>query len=278
VGWWKGDGNTLDSIRRNDGSAVGNLAYEKGEVGTGFLFDGTSSLADRSFTIDAWINFISVGSRLPIVAHDDGPHNQRKWIFWYDAIGDNAPPGPALRFHLNGPDLGPQDPIWTPWYPNPGTWYHVAVTRQLLGNNVKLTSTYSLYINGQQIISQNSPYVLEDAASTPLTIGQAEGLYTNAIIDEVDIFDRALAPSEIASIYNAGNAGKCVPAPSVVGASLPGFIPDGGKVTCTDTTTGQSVSISLPNGPRSYNCLAAGLSVSPGDKISVDATSAGVAQ
>lgn len=44
-------------------------------------------------------------------------------------------------------------------------------------------------------------------------IGEAEGLgYFDGLIDEVEIFTRALGASELQAIFNAGSAGKCKPA------------------------------------------------------------------
>ena len=43
------------------------------------------------------------------------------------------------------------------------------------------------------------------AATAPLTIGPS----FNGQLDEVEIFNRALDPNEIASIYDAGSGGKC---------------------------------------------------------------------
>ena len=37
--------------------------------------------------------------------------------------------------------------------------------------------------------------------------------YFKGLIDEVDIFNRALSASDIVAIYNAGNAGKCTTPP-----------------------------------------------------------------
>jgi hypothetical protein len=37
--------------------------------------------------------------------------------------------------------------------------------------------------------------------------------YSDTVVDEVSIYNRALTASEIRSIYNAGSAGKCVPSP-----------------------------------------------------------------
>src|SRR2546425_1168878 len=50
----------------------------------------------------------------------------------------------------------------------------------------------------------------------PFQIGSANGTSTpgfffNGVIDELDLYNRALTPSEIQSIFNAGSAGKCKP-------------------------------------------------------------------
>jgi hypothetical protein len=295
ISWYQGENKTFDAVGPNDGFIVGNVGFGSGKVGKAFVFDGKPgsyiavptpnlqfSLADRSFTIDTWVNFTQINTRSPFVAHDDGPTDQRKWIFWYDALGNNSPPGPALRFHINGPDLGPQDPIWVSWSPATGTWYHVAVTRELLGNNIRPTSNYSLYINGKAVATSSSPSVIEDAVLAPVQIGAAEGDGTNGAIDEVDIFDRALSQSEIATIYMAGRAGKCLPRPSVVGTTIAGIVPFIGTTAhaiCRDMTTGTSVFVPLQAGSRSYNCTAAGLTVNPGDTVTITVTTtAGKAQ
>src|SRR2546422_720512 len=70
VGWWKGDGSTLDSIAANNG-ANQNVGFSSGVVGQAFAFDpenlpyGTYSgiqIADKpayaltnSLTIEGWI-------------------------------------------------------------------------------------------------------------------------------------------------------------------------------------------------------------------------------
>jgi len=53
-----------------------------------------------------------------------------------------------------------------------------------------------------------------DKNSTDLLFGakdsnDMEGAFVNGLVDEVELFDRALAASEISAIYNAGHSGKC---------------------------------------------------------------------
>src|SRR5262249_52678619 len=53
-----------------------------------------------------------------------------------------------------------------------------------------------------------------DAVTDPIVIGRNVVIPTDAwqgSIDEVELFNRALSPSEIQSILNAGSAGKCKP-------------------------------------------------------------------
>src|SRR5207302_7339036 len=50
--------------------------------------------------------------------------------------------------------------------------------------------------------------------TNPLTIGArggSVGNFFNGIIDEVEIFNRALTPDEIQFIFDAGSVGKCKP-------------------------------------------------------------------
>jgi hypothetical protein len=64
VSWWRGEGNPLDQIGGNIGNPEGNASYAPGEVGEGFVFDGTwsgvtvgnpTNLQLQNFTIEAWI-------------------------------------------------------------------------------------------------------------------------------------------------------------------------------------------------------------------------------
>ena len=139
--------------------------------------------------------------RAPFVDHNEGAGGTKKWIFWYDDSGHRLPEDPALRFHINSSTLGALDPVVSPWNPNTGRWYHVAITRS--GSN------YSLYIDGAHVITEVDFNTIPDA-ETPLFIGQSElNYFFNGLIDEVEIFNRALSASEIQALYDAGSAGKC---------------------------------------------------------------------
>lgn len=203
VAWYPGDGNANDVQGSNHGTLQGSATFAAGMVGQAFSFDGVSgavSVTDsplwdfgsNEFTIDLWANFDQASGGRPLVSHNDGAGAQNKWLFWLD--------GGLLKFHLNTTGFVVTDIYNFAFVPDPGRWYHLAMTRT--GSN------YVLYIDGDPVDTDTNATAIPDAAA-PLTIGGSEAFRFDGLIDEVEIFSRALVPSEIQSIYNAGSAGKC---------------------------------------------------------------------
>jgi hypothetical protein len=96
--------------------------------------------------------------------------------------------------------------VTTETTPETNTWYHLSGTYD--GSQLKI------YLNGSlEGITQVAGAM--GVSASDLNIGRdpsnAEGSYWNGLIDEVEIFNRALSPSEIQAIYNAGGAGKVKP-------------------------------------------------------------------
>jgi hypothetical protein len=115
-----------------------------------------------------------------------------------------------------------------------GQWYHIAVTN--VGNSV------TLYLNGLQVATGS--FTVATPPNTQFYIGRIPGVLgdtrqLNGMVDEVTVYNRALASSEIQSIYQAGSAGK-IPPPVVVNS--PSIIDGSGgattPVTLTITRTG----------------------------------------
>jgi len=70
-----------------------------------------------------------------------------------------------------------------------------------------------MYVNGA-LQNTTALGTFVDKNSTDLLFGakdsnDMEGAFLNGLVDEVELFDRALAASEISAIYNAGHSGKC---------------------------------------------------------------------
>jgi len=218
IAWWPGDGSAADIAGGNNGTLNG-ASYAPGVAGQAFSFNGGSNatvsnvtvpdselftLGDKPFTMNLWVNFNSLQGRDPFIAHDDGGGYYNKWIFWYDAqsamhghAADTDAPG--LRFHVNGGSWN-GDPIAYPWNPTPGQWYHVALTRS--GDD------FTLYIDGVAVKTTTTPVVIPDP-SAPLTIGSAEAYNLNGLVDEVELYNRALSAKEIKAIYLDGKTGRC---------------------------------------------------------------------
>src|SRR5438309_5838654 len=78
VSWWRGEGDALDQLGNNPGILVGNTSFGAGQVGRGFVFDGSGdgvqvgnppSLQLQDFTIEAWVkrgNFSVVSPSGPV--------------------------------------------------------------------------------------------------------------------------------------------------------------------------------------------------------------------
>jgi hypothetical protein len=232
IAWWPGDGHTHDVQAGHNGKLV-NATYGAGEVGQAFSFNGSNAYVQvpnsavwgfgtEDLTIDVWANFTAVRNSGEIgrldnvfIGDDNGATDQNKWVFALSAG--------MLTFHINGPSIGPQFLAQTPFTPTPGTWYLLAVT--------KTSGTYSIWINGvpsSGTAQTNTTPIPRPTA--PLTIGEAEGLgYFDGLIDEVEIFTRALGASELQAIFNAGSAGKCKPA--ILSPATFSFAPEAVGVT-----------------------------------------------
>ena len=210
IGWWAGDGTADDLVNTNNGTLQGGAACSSGEVGQAFDLDGNSgyvsvpdndlwAFGNNDFTIELWANFADnpwgdeghpYGGAF--ISSDEGPYDVNKW--WFTTGGG------VIDFHINDPVNGPIFLVNADFWPDPGAWYHLALTRS--------GDTYTVYVNGVAAGSDTCDRAIPNA-DVPLMIGQAEGFYFNGQLDEVTIYNRALSDSEIAAIYSAGGAGKC---------------------------------------------------------------------
>jgi hypothetical protein len=208
VSWWPGDGNANDIVGSNDGTLQGGAMFSTGgQVGSAFLLDGINDFVDfgtgvgnfgtADFTVDLWVNFDTLaGEQVLIEKYIETFGPSRTGWGITKLISDQ------LQLYGTGPDT-----IVTVSPPGglaANTWYHIAATRQ--GN------TFRLYFNGGEVASATVSLNLDSTAS--LKIGHRappdpSGFFLDGLIDEVEVFNRALSPSEIAAIFNAGSADKC---------------------------------------------------------------------
>ncbi|HZL79849.1 MAG TPA: LamG-like jellyroll fold domain-containing protein [Candidatus Limnocylindrales bacterium] len=203
IAWWRAESNALDSIGPNNGTLVGETSYAPGKVGQAFNFSAVgdavsaptsgfpTGTSDR--TIECWVylnSFIS-GTESFIAGYGNfgGTGGQAYAMGVY----------PDQRLYFSQWGSGIFGPVL-----NTNQWYHVAVTS---GG----TNSITLYLNGTNVASGSLPF--DTPAGSQLFIGGVSAPFNTrqmvGLIDEVSIYNRALTPAEIQSIYNAGSAGKC---------------------------------------------------------------------
>ena len=218
VGWWPGEGNANDIVGGDNGTLQGGATFASGEVGQGFRLDGTNgyvqipdsaALKPTNVTVEAWV---WLDPNLP--ANRGGEqivfkkNTSSAWFEGYSLLKvtiDNGDGTYSDRFQFCVSRSGNQVAINSQTIAQRGVWYHVAATYD--GNQSKL------YVNGVLEASATPGFML-DYDTTPVFIGTT-GTWApylamfGGIIDEASIYNRALSTNEIASIYNAGSAGKC---------------------------------------------------------------------
>ena len=216
VSWWTGDTDASDIQDGNNGVLTnGALAGVAGKVGGAFSFDGINDFVkipaslnldvgtSSGFTIDAWINPSATSFR-PLVEWNDGGGLSSSvgthfWLGIFKGSGslfaNIVDTSGAFHFIESAPNVITVN-----------TLQHVAVTYD------KITGVATLYKDGTIIEQQNLGSFTPETSSDlylghrPPSIGS--GFYSG-LMDEVEIFDRALSQSEIQDIVNAGSAGKC---------------------------------------------------------------------
>lgn len=231
VAWWPGDGNTNDIVGSNPGTLRFGATYGVGLVGgQAFSFDGVNdgvsilktsvlNMGASDFTIDAWVKFTQIaGPFSPIFVNYAGVPG---YILSVNQSGQAKVwfrPGVALTGGSNDPYV---EAIGTKIL-NDGQWHHVAGVRShataliyvdgvLEGSG---TNPQVLSVNGGSVDTSNCQYARIGAIHT--SGGHCTSVDPNpaeprfqGLIDEVEIFNRALCATDIQAIFNAGAAGKC---------------------------------------------------------------------
>ena len=205
ISHWSADGDASDSQDNNPGTLENGAGFAPGEIGQAFNFQngsyvnaGTSaSLAPATITVEYWVYGRSVNSDYTqtLSRWGNSSSSPNSWIFDYapngiyyfsvdNASGTQANAGSAAPLALNA-------------------WHFVAGTYN--------GTTVSLYVDGQ--LAGTAPLtgpIQDNASTTSFGTKFADGSthYSfNGLIDDVGIYNRALTPAELLTIYNAGDAG-----------------------------------------------------------------------
>jgi hypothetical protein len=200
ISWWPGDGNANDVIGPNNGTLQGGTSFTQGRFGQAFYFDGIDDLVvattkkmptgkdDR--TLEMWIKIdIRRNSEATFAGYGNpggitemfnigARFRSRNLFFASGGLGHSSNGGVQL-------DLK--------------SWYHVAVTNA--------RGIITVYLNGVAVERPIIP--IQTPAGGQFYIGGIPTSYgadrmLNGAVDEVRIYNRALSPSEISSIFNGG--------------------------------------------------------------------------
>ena len=205
VSWWPAEGTPLDAVGANHGVLFRGTGFGTGQVGQAFSFDGVDDLVhvpsspglnlQTALTLDAWINPSIAGGQDRIIA--GRPSGYRLILLADDRLRFVFPlavAGQVIDQSLESTTAVSHD-----------TWAHVAATFDAS------TGEARLYVNGTlentlvapgSIAGMDRPFQIGGFDSS----GVARALFAG-LIDEVALFDRALAPEEI--LLEMSLAGRC---------------------------------------------------------------------
>jgi hypothetical protein len=235
ISWWPGDGNANDIQGSNNGTLMNGATFAPGLVGQAFSFDGINQYVDianaaglnptTALTFDAWVNPQALANAdNTVIAKSSESVGQRSYGMWITNDG---------RVHVEPSSLGTSMADTPPGVVPLNTWTHVAGV-------ITAGVGFNIYVNGvEQSLTTAGPLPALLATTVPVMIGDSDlvtrdWLFTG-LIDEVEIFNRALSQAEIQAIVNAGSFGKCKgqPTPTPTPTATSTATPRGGRATPT---------------------------------------------
>jgi len=208
----------VQSVNTN-ASLVGDATYTNtGKVGRAFELDGNGdyvrvedNAAQRpanAVTAEGWFKFDSTGGIVSLISKPVRGSALNSYTLYLEGGQLRGLIGNASQYTRALSSFTPQT----------GVWHHLAFTYDYTGG----ISTLHLYANGVEVTSgvdgtANLP-LYYDANPFPLLIGgeyetNAQAFYLDGQADEVAVYGRALAQSEIFDIVQQGSFGKCSPVP-----------------------------------------------------------------
>jgi hypothetical protein len=217
VGWWPGDGDGNDIVGGHPGTLVNGAAFAPGMAGQAFSLDGVDGRVDipiggsidfsAGITTDAWVRPTSIkpGSRVASRDISSTSCSDPKVAFSLEVRADA---GNRAVFSFSTPDDVLHQVTGTSVIPT-GAFTHLAATYD--------GSAARLFVNG---VLENSLAVSGSLKATlePMVVGNAGEACRSAyaglvefdgLVDEVELYARALDASDIQAIFGAGSAERC---------------------------------------------------------------------
>jgi pimeloyl-ACP methyl ester carboxylesterase len=226
--WWSAENTPIDSVGGNNGTLQNGPGYAPGYIGNAFNLGGSNQFVSTASQITS-PDPMSLSLWFKTTSTEGGAligfgSSQTNASVGYDRdlyMDDNG----QLHFGIYSGGFNTADSLLS--Y-NDGNWHQATAT---LGSIDTLNGTNdlaNLYMDGVLAGSVGTVFPPQayngwwrigdqTLANWPF---QPSSFFFDGLIDEVAVFDRALSPQEVASIYNAGNAGMCVPPPRFGGSPL----------------------------------------------------------
>lgn len=207
VGWWRAQNDAQDAIGTNHGTLTNGATFAAGKVGNAFSLDGVDDVitvpainVGSKFSVEFWLFPTRSTGYEHLVSNSGGSANYGDLYFRDNHI--EYWQGTVLRCSSATSTI----PLFA--------WSHIALTYE--------AGAARLFINGVQA---GGSVIHSETFNNPLAFGYTNSASNNrfkGLLDEISLYNRALAESEIAAIYSAGLAGKTASGPYInVSPQLP---------------------------------------------------------
>ncbi len=238
VAWWRAESNTVDTVGVNDllfdvapprgftyipgkvGAAFRLLSYPAPLRETNYLFAPASAELDvgagAGLTIEGWLSPSGITGLQPVAEWSDAQGNVGAGL---------ALDGSSLEATLTDTNSSPIRRVVfrsTPGLFATSVWHHVALTFD------KTAGHATAFVDGLPV-AQTNIGAFRPATRAQVNLGfRPSGTNINTRylggLDELTIYNRALAAAELQSIVAADSAGKCVPPPPLPVPPPAGFV------------------------------------------------------
>ncbi|MEM4282757.1 MAG: LamG-like jellyroll fold domain-containing protein, partial [Candidatus Woesearchaeota archaeon] len=222
LGWWPGDGSAGDLVGVSHGVLQGGAGFGAGVVGEAFSFDGVNDFVDvgtgaglrpsGAVSVDAWVKLDPSQLDYPqVFAVRDAGGSSSGYALYLDWYGSRA------TFGVKENGFGWGD-CWARGGPGlkDGKWHHWAGVYD--GSSVKV------YVDGALVGFDNCRNTGIDYGQNPRALigghPNVGGSFLRGLVDEVEVFGRALGDGEVQAVFAAGGLGKCKVVSSVCGNGL----------------------------------------------------------
>jgi len=199
VGWWTGDGDTVDIAGSNSGTLQNGASYGPGEVAQGFSFSGNNA---------------SVLVNAPEYSPTTGT-----LMFWFMSSGGGVMTGSLAGSGSRAPGLSIDSTGNLDWefgdlfaqsvgQVSPNQWHFVALTYSTGGSEVMV----NVYLDENQVATA---IAIPNLAWYPQVVfgsylGASETSFVGSM-DEIAIFNQALTGQQVQQVYTGFAAGMCKP-------------------------------------------------------------------